>query len=81
MRGEIEQDKIKNQQLDMEAEQVDHDLQQVQNEYDVLEKLLVEYAQPIQNLEKDVREAENAQIKALFEEKKRKAEQELALEK
>jgi len=28
-----------------------------------------------------VREAENAQIKALFEEKKRKAEQELALEK
>lgn len=81
MRGEIEQDKIKNQQLDMEAEQLDHDLQQVQNEYDVLEKLLVEYAQPIQNLEKDVREAENAQIKALFEEKKRKAEQELALEK
>ena len=50
-------------------------------EYQEMEKLLIEYAQPMQDLEKEISKAEKEMVKAQFEHKRLEAMESVKREK
>ena len=58
---------MKKEEQDFQSQKLDQELIDMQADYEELEKLLVAYAGPIQEVEKIIRVAEQEEIKVQFE--------------
>ena len=58
---------MKAEEQEYQAQKLDQEVLDIQADYEELEKLLVAYAQPMQEVEKVIRLAEQEEIKAQFE--------------
>lgn len=58
---------MKRDEQDYQAQKLDQEMLDIQADYEELEKLLVAYAAPMQEVEKAIKLAEQEEIKAQFE--------------
>lgn len=54
----------------MESSKIEDEINEINNQYQELEKLLIEYAEPFNTVEKAIRDSENDKIRAEYEEER-----------
>ena len=67
LREEVSNERRKKQQVEENSNDLDAQIVALQAEFEEMEKLLIDYADPLQKVEKAIKTAENDQIKQEFE--------------
>ena len=67
IREEVSNERRKKQEVEDNSNDLDAQILALQSEFEEMEKLLIDYAEPLQKVEKAIKTAENEQIKQEFE--------------
>ena len=67
LREEVSNERRKKQEVEENSNDLDAQIVALQAEFEEMEKLLIDYADPLQKVEKAIKTAENDQIKQEFE--------------